>query len=265
MRKIMVCIPQTGWSYDREFIESYHVAKDYLLEHMDQIPFEFGIAEYFCHTFPIDSNRNECVSRALEYDIDLTIWVDTDQVFPRDFLFKLIRHDLPIVAGIYHVKAEPFYPVIFKENEKSKDFDLFDSVIDFPEKELFQVDMIGMGCVAIKGEVLKKLKRPYFKYRVHPHQLADKDKYSKFKVDNEIADVSEDVWFWKNVRDNTDYKVLIDPTIDVQHITRFKVDRSIWRAYNNKQKSMFIEKNGLEKFKTWEAKQCRAEAIKSAS
>ena len=265
MRKIMVCIPQTGWSYDREFIESYFVAKDYLLEHMDQIPFEFGIAEYFCHTFPIDANRNECVARAIEYKIDLTIWVDTDQVFPRDFLFKLIRHDLPIVAGIYHVKAEPFYPVIFRENNESKDFDMFDSVTQFPERELFEADMIGMGCVAIKGEVLRRLKRPYFKYRIHPSQLKDKDSYSRFKVDNEIADVSEDVWFWKNVRENTDYKVIIDPTINVEHITRFKVDRHVWRAYTAKQKALYAEKHGLEKLREKEASECKAAAIKSAS
>ena len=89
-------------------------------------------------------------------------------------------------------------------------------------------------------DVLKKLKKPYFKYRELPKELIaqdDKQAFSgkkeldeemqelldnwnpdnKFKIQNEIYTATEDLWFWRNIRKNTDAKLLIDPTIVLPH------------------------------------------------
>lgn len=264
MRRIVVFIPNTGMSYHREFVESYIHAKNWLFAHADLIPFEFALVEYFCHTFPIDANRNECVAFALQNNLDLTIWLDTDQEFPRETLLKLIRHDLPIVAGVYHAKTPPFHPIVFRESPKSDDFNLFDSIVDFPEKELFTADMIGMGCVAIKREVLEKLEKPYFKYREQPKQLAG-DPYVAFKREWGVADISEDVWFWKQVKERTDYEIWIDPTIDCAHIGRYKVNRSVWKNYFEQQKEDYRATFGETELQKRLAQLCRPEKTKSAS
>ena len=150
IRNILICIPQTQPMYYRDFVESYTHMKNYLMQHMDLVPFQFAIAEYFCHTFPIDANRNECVAIALEHGIDQTIWLDTDQEFGKETLLKLLLPDQPIVAGIYHAKNEPYHPIVFKESPDSTDFDVFNPIQEFPEKDLFEADMIGMGCVCCK-------------------------------------------------------------------------------------------------------------------
>ena len=264
--RILICIPQTRGSYDREFVESYIRAKNWLLSHADQVPFEFVIVEYFCHTFPIDANRNECAALALKNNIDLTIWFDTDQDFPDDVLIKLINHsqEHQIVAGIYHAKNPPYHPIIFRESPNSKDFDLFNAVIDFPDDELFYADMIGMGCVAIRTEVFRRMGMPYFKYQAHPRQLAEKDYISKMKVEYGIADVSEDVWFCKKAKE-CGYRIVIDPTIDVAHYGRYRVSRDIWKRFVETQKELYAAQNGAEALKEKEAEECRPELLKSAS
>ena len=67
---------------------------------------------------------------------------------------------------------------------------------------------------AVKSEVFKALDMPYFKYQKHPMALSDVGEMHKFKAENEIADVSEDVWLWKQVKEKTDYKILVDPSIN---------------------------------------------------
>lgn len=288
-KKIVIFIPKTGFrpSYDGKFIESYLAAKDYLLSKYNDIPFEFTISQYISHTFPIDANRNECVSMAIKNDIDLSIFLDTDHIIPADTLYKLIKHDVPIVAGVYFKKGEPHPPVVFTENkELSNDFNVFNSVYYigdqsiYEHKDLFEADMTGGGCFAVSLDVLKKLKKPYWKYRPVPDTLIpreEKFKFSgnqgldkeleelyedwaptiRFKVENEISDVTEDVWFWKNVRENTDYKLLIDPTIVMPHgPIDVWVDSGLSKVYFDQMKTK-RDKEELDK--------CRVEPLKKVS
>ena len=288
-KKIVIFIPKTGFrpSYDGKFIESYLAAKDYLLAKYNEIPFDFTISQYISHTFPIDANRNECVSMAIKNDIDLSIFLDTDHIIPADTLYKLIKHDLPVVGGVYFKKGEPHPPVIFTENkELSTDFNVFNSIYYvgdrsiFEYEDLFEADMTGGGCFAISLDVLKQLKKPYWKYRPVPESLIpreDKFKFSgnmgldkeveelfedwaptiKFKVENQIVDVTEDVWFWKNVKENTDAQLLIDPTIVMPH---GPID--VW-VDSNLSEIYFKQMNS--KHNKAELDKCRVEPRKKAS
>lgn len=248
-KKVVVFLAKAGFrsSYDPKFVESLFAAKDYLLAKYNDIPFDFTVSQYFSHTFPIDANRNECISMALKNEIDLSIFLDTDHILPHDILYKLIKHDLPLVGGVYFLKGEPHPPVVYRENnELSTDFDVFNTIYYIGDqtiydcKDLFEADMTGAGCFAVSLDVLKKLKKPYFKYRPVPKGLlVAEEKFvhsgnqskdieleetlknwnpdNKFKIENEIHSATEDVWFWRNVRQNSNYKLLIDPTIVLPH------------------------------------------------
>jgi len=127
-KNVVIFLPLAKESVDRDFFESFNIAKSVLIANMDKLPFQLGaVIDYYCHTFPIDANRNECAWRAIDgiktkngsiFKPDITIWLDTDQTFPSNTLFNLLKHNLPIVAGIYYLKAKtkdvPFYPVMFK-------------------------------------------------------------------------------------------------------------------------------------------------------
>jgi len=246
-KNIVVFIPKAGSrpSYDAKFVESFIAAKDYLHAKASEIPFTFTISQYFSHTFPIDANRNECISMAIKNDIDLSIFFDTDHVIQTDTLLKLIKHDLPVVAGVYCSKGEPFPPVVYRENDGSVDFDLFNVIYKIGDKsiyeyeDLFPADMVGGGCFAISLDVLKKLKKPYWKYRPLPQGLLtddDKQAFSgntelereleetlkdwlpdtRFKIENDVHSATEDVWFWRNVR-QAGYQLMVDPTIVLPH------------------------------------------------
>lgn len=265
VRKIMVAIPQTG-SYPREFMESYTHMKNYLLspDIYALVPFDFVLVEYFCHTFPIDANRNECIAFALEYNFDQVIFLDCDQEFGRDTLLKLLVPDKPILAGMYYAKAEPYFPICFKESPDSKDFNIFHPIYQHPAKEHFYADMIGMGCFAMKREVFEKMEMPYCKYQPHPEHFKGKDFVRDLKIEYGISDVSEDVWFWKQVK-GLGYKIQIDPTINVLHLAQLKVGRELSSMYQEGIKQGVIENKGEEHWERMKADACRAEAIKSAS
>ena len=259
----MICLPLAKSVIDREFFEDYNKMKNYLYSKLHELPFEVGgIFEYYAHTFPIDANRNECALRFLESDCDISIWLDTDQTFQRETLFNLVKHDLPIVAGMYYAKAEPFYPIVFKESPDSDNFSLFNPIIRHPENELFEADMMGMGCVAIKKEVFKKLEYPYFRYSPHPKNSNSPD--MEWKYSHKINDVSEDVYFFKQIR-QAGIKVIVDPKIQCGHLTKITIDKSLFDSYLATSCMEFEKRHGKEAFqKLWEG-QCQAEPLKKQS
>lgn len=261
-KKILLCIPMAMRSIPRATYNSFHRCYEYLYNNLDLLPFKVdAIGRYPCTTFPIDANRNETVAYALKEGFDYTIWFDFDQTFPEDMCIKLLQHDLPIVTGMYFGKSTPYHPIIFNcVNEDKREFKHFRPLVEFPESELFYADMIGMGCVAIKTEVFKALEQPFFKYQEHPRETIAKD--WEFRVENKINDVSEDVWFWKEVRQKTDYKIVVDPSIQCGHLSEIEIGKEIFMGYLEGSKQAYVEKYGMDKFKEKWAGICRAETVK---
>ena len=260
MKNLIICIPVAKTSVDKEFFESYVVMKNYLLSNAKKLPFKLGyIHEYFAHTFPIDANRNECVSKTLEKNgiqHDISIWLDTDQSFQADCLFNLLKHPYPVVAGMYFAKADPYHPIVYNYSKGNKR--LFDALVEYPRDKLFEVDLVGMGCVKIDREVLEAIEWPYFKYQNHPIGSSAKD--AQWRIDNRIDDVSEDVWFWGKVKD-AGFQIVVDPEIQCGHIMRIESNQELYTNYLRGSKETYKEINGEEKFnKLWEG-QCRARLL----
>lgn len=222
------------------FHASQRAAIEYLIQNEKNLPFPVGeIRMWEPTTFPIDANRNECVGHILNNDIDMSVWIDGDETLKQDTIFQLFAKGFgrPIYAGVYYLKKEPYYPIVFKANAV---FTEFQPIFKYPD-EPFYADMIGMGCVKIDTEVFKKLDKPYFKYQEIPESLSRLGEYVQFKIKNGVGDVSEDVWFWKQIRQKTDYRVVVDPNIDVGHITQIPITKSIaesaWEAYRQYSKA----------------------------
>jgi hypothetical protein len=241
-----------------DFVLSYERAKTYLMAHMDELPWNLEIVEYPCPTFPIDANRNECATRFIEgipldgkrvWRADISIWVDCDHTFSEDTFFRLLSHDKPIMLGIYFIKVgkrdNPFYPVIFKRREDKSN--LFKAVMEWPEKDVFEVDFAGMGAACIRREVFEELERPYFKYSLHPENTAAPD--AKWKNESDICDISEDRHFWDQVKDKTDYKILVDPQVMFGHIGKMVFDHYMYKGWLGEYKKRLIETHGQEKYK----------------
>ena len=261
-KKVMICLPLAKTSVDVEFFESYNRAKTYLVSHLDELPFEVELMDFYAHTFPIDANRNECAQKIVEgvavgggriFRPDISIWLDTDHTLPISVLFDLLKHDKPIMLGVYYIKAPkkdmPFYPVLFRKREDKEG--LYKAVMEYPETQLFEVDMAGMGCACIHREVFEKLDMPFFKYMRHPKGSSNPE--ADWKHEAGIDDVSEDVWFWKQVKEKTDYPVLVDPNIQLGHIGRIVFNKAMYDSYLDQYKHVMKQKHGNRIFsKHWE-------------
>ncbi len=260
-KSVLIILPIAKQSVDREFFESYLLQKNYLIANAGKLPFELtGLFEFYCHTFPIDANRNESALRFMEGDYDISIWLDTDQDFKYqgqvDGLFRLLAYDAPVVAGMYYAKNFPFHPILFKS--LNDDFTLFRPIAEYPQ-EPFHADMIGMGYVRIDKEVFEKCEMPYFKYQLHPENSSAKD--SDWRSSKGINDVSEDVWFWKQVKD-AGYKIVVDPSCKAGHITKSIIDESVYLETLSAEMRNIVKTEGKEKLDELLENLCRAEKIK---
>ena len=203
----------------QEFFLSFDDTKEHLMQHIDELPFEPRIEIFAPGTFPVDANRNHCVGIAISRDFDITVWFDADQKLEQDTLLRLLKPEFPIVAGAYYLKAEPFHPIVFKAED---DFKTFRPLWRYPTNEYYYADMIGVGCVRIDVSVLKKLKQPYFKYGKIPLSVTKGNEDMTFKREWGVDDVSEDVHFWKQVKE-AGFKIIVDPQIQVGHIRKHVV------------------------------------------
>lgn len=276
--KVAIVIPSALNSYMFDFVLSYSQMLQYLQTHIEDLPFEITHLEEIRpkKQFPIDANRNYAAARILEEGFDTSIWLDADQTFPINTLFRLLNtRDYPIVSGIYHVKAKPFYPVMFYERPDS-DFTFFKPIIKYPDT-YFYADMIGMGCVKIDRCVFEDIAKTYkddekiefFRYGLNPvtiDYIKDDDderrkKDAHIHAKYAIRDVSEDVFFCRLIREKTDYKIVIDPKIQSGHITSWTVDKDLCDGFYE-QTMALIKERDPETHKYIEDNICQAEAIK---
>ena len=64
--------------------------------------------------------------------------------------------------------------------------------------------------------------------------------------------VSEDRWFWEQVKAKTNYPILVDPQIQLGHIGRMIFDKNMYVSWRETYKKLMKEQIGEEQFnKKW--------------
>ena len=276
--KIALVVPSALKFLPFDMVWSFFHAFAYLENRQDDLPFTISHLEVIApKTFPIDANRNMAVAQILEKKFDISVWFDADQTFPKNMIFRLLNNPEPIVAGMYFIKSAPFFPVVYKETKESKEagkFNWFTPIVDYPKNDYFYADMIGMGCVKINREVFQKIadtykeKPEFFRYGVNPITVDDEEKekseLNKYRNKYLIRDVTEDVFFWKQVKELTDYKILIDPKVQCGHITTITSNQELFKSFYDTRMEQ-IKKTNPEEAKQIEELICRAEPIKKVN
>jgi hypothetical protein len=80
-----------------------------------------------------------------------------------------------------------------------------------------EVDATGTGCLLIETRVFLDLQKPYFQFTPNP--------------DKEIGGViGEDIWFCHKARE-AGYKIFVDTSVPVGHLSVLNVDGNTWRLY----------------------------------
>lgn len=145
----------------------------------------------FAGSGPLEWKRTQLALRALEWESDYLLWVDSDQTFPTDGLLRLMMHDRPIVAANYQSRngGEPTA------------MDLGGRSV--PRRSgLEEVAAIGFGFCLMKTPILHQVPKPWFATEIGPG--------------GEIVR-SEDVHFCMQAR-SAGIPVFIDHDVAVGHI-----------------------------------------------
>lgn len=161
---------------------------------------------------PYDHGRNLSVSYMLQNGADWWFGLDSDLVWPRDIVPRLIQqsetHRIPVISGMYFRRSPPHsLPVAIRGGTWLQ---------DYKPGSLVPVDLVGAGGLLIHRSVFERLKysRPeagktYFDWRV------DARGCSPFP-DNEC--MSEDFTLMLNIRKQLGIMPVLDTSIIGRHI-----------------------------------------------
>lgn len=159
---------------------------------------------------PIDEARNLIAEEAIKQNSKYLFFLGDDVICPPHTLKQLIFRmeqdkDLGVVGGIYCSKSDPPAPLLFRGNGHG-------SYWDWKLGEYFTVTGIGMDATLIRVEMLKQLPKPWFK-------TSNTDNF--LDGINSAEQWTEDLFFCKNVLENTSYKIFADASVLCDHVDVF--------------------------------------------
>lgn len=180
-------------------------------EHDCAVAFQMGSLIY--------TSRNSLATAAFKMDADYVLWLDSDMVFPQDYLLRMMQtlkdNDLDFLTGLYFRRTIPYSPVLFEKLETFEDLSgcNWKEFEDIP-KELFEVAGCGFGAVLIKTDVLFDVQAKYG------------------TMFNPVSGLGEDVAFCWRAR-QMDYKIYCDPTIELGHVGYSVVTGQFYQSYRH--------------------------------
>jgi len=132
-------------------------------------------------------------------------FMDSDVVPPPGTLQKLVKHDMPIVAGIYPMNVNGKKAWSFKGDSRNATYGGWQlHCIPLPD-DLMNVTAIGGSTLLVKREVFEKMERPWFKIV-----------YKAIDEEGHAYDEGEDEYF-SRIAIEAGYDIMIDPTIICTH------------------------------------------------
>ena len=113
--------------------------------------------------------RNKIVTEALQNNMDLILWLDSDIAFEPDLLSRLFedmnKTKADVVTGLYFTRAEPLEPVIYSTLETKQEGDYMyikkDVYDHYPKNKIFEIAGCGFGAVLTTVDICKKIIENY--------------------------------------------------------------------------------------------------------
>jgi GT2 family glycosyltransferase len=122
-------------------------------------------------------------------------------MIPADNFLDLVKHDKPIVGGVAYTYVNGnFQPTMYQHKE---------GLIYSPQRDaklmngLFETDSTGGACLAIRRDVLEKMKKPYFKF--------------EYDEETRNRDFGEDFYFCREAK-RLGYPIFVDTDVIFDHI-----------------------------------------------
>lgn len=208
----------TPLSYDRvpsAFFESFLI--------MDKPPFHWLRTSIG----PIDDMRNNIVRQALADGITHLMMFDTDQIYQRDTITRLLSHKKDIVGCMVCRRYPPFDPLMLRGT-----ISRYQTVSEWAPGELVEVDATGTGCLLINMDVFRNMPDPWF----------------KFRETEEGSPIGEDIGFCADLR-AAGYRIYVDTACPAGHLSQMVVNEMTWRLYrrlkDEQAKAAHVQEHGV--------------------
>lgn len=162
----------------------------------------------------IYDSRNSLAKIALNSETDYVLWLDSDMVFKRDILKRLLEHaenGKDIVSGLYFRRQPPFSPVLFKELELVEELGRWENYDDYPRDSVFEIAGCGFGCVLMRTDILADVALEFRKWF------------------NPVNGFGEDLSFCIRAK-SLGYKIWCDSSIKLGHVGHLVVDENVWMS-----------------------------------
>lgn len=176
-------------------------------------PINYNVMHHVIKGVEVAVARNEMAHVALAKDAKYIFFLGDDTVPPAFVLQQLIYRmeqdpTVGVVGGVYCVKTEPSYPLVFRGNGNG-------AYWDWKIGEYFEVSGLGMDCTLIRTSILKDIPEPWFK-------TVRSDKYMDGV--NDAEEWTEDLYFFNKLAEQGKWKVMCDASVICSH----------WDVYGNK-------------------------------
>lgn len=161
---------------------------------------------------PVDTLRNDIVEKALDLGITSLIMMDTDMVYHPKTITSLLSRRLPVVGALCFRRYPPFDSIMMRLTETG-----YESIDEWEEGDLVEVDATGAGCIMYDMEVFRKMPRPWFRFRKDP-----------------VTGMTcgEDIGFCQDLK-AAGYKIFVDTAVPCEHLATIAINRSwnkLWRS-----------------------------------
>jgi hypothetical protein len=163
---------------------------------------------------PIHELRNNLVEKALAMGCTHGIMMDTDQVYHPKTIPQLLSHKLPIVHALVHRRYPPFDSLMLKEVVLGENISKYESIDEWEDGELVEVDACGGGCAMYDMEVFKKMPYPWYK---------------NVKQANGMP-IGEDIKFAQDAKE-AGYKIFVDTSVPAGHLATMIINTATNRLY----------------------------------
>ena len=161
---------------------------------------------------PPDTLRNDIVEKAFSIGATKLIMMDTDMIYHPKTITSLLARRLPVVAALCFRRYPPFDSIMLRVNGKG-----YESVDEWEEGELVEVDATGAGCMMFDMNVFKKMPYPWFKFQ---------------KNIDTGAIIGEDIGFCQDLK-AAGYKIFVDTSVPADHLTTMAINRKTNLLYRS--------------------------------
>jgi hypothetical protein len=167
---------------------------------------------------PVDALRNNIVEKALSVGATKLIMMDADMGYHPKTIPTLLAHRLPIVGALCSRRYPPFDSIMLKITDAG-----YQSINEWKDNELVEVDATGAGCIMYDMEVFRKMPRPWFRFRTNP---------------DTGEGIGEDVGFCQDLK-MAGYKIYVDTSVPADHLTIMAVNHNTHRLYEQMKRMQF--------------------------